>query len=64
MNHSSIASITMFNENGSDVGIRDQAFRDPSFLHSDWHIAFRDRGVRWVPAHVDPYQPTICRRKA
>ncbi|MBB6637453.1 cache domain-containing sensor histidine kinase [Cohnella thailandensis] len=57
LNHSSISSITLFNEQGSAVGIRDQSFRDPSFLQSPWYINFKEKEIRWVPAHQDAYQP-------
>jgi len=63
LNHSSISSITLFNENGTAVGIRDQAFNDdPSFLGSSWYTTFRSEGVRWVPAHLDPYQPNYLEK--
>lgn len=57
LNHSSISSITLFNKNGTAVGIRDQSFRDPSFLQTVWYRDFLRQGTRWVPAHLDPYQP-------
>lgn len=58
LNHSSISSIALFNDNGSAVGIRDQVFRDPSFLQASWYKTFKEQGIRWVPAHEDPYQPS------
>lgn len=57
LNHSSISSITVFNKNGTAVGIRDQSFRDPSFLQTVWYRDFMRQGTRWVTAHLDPYQP-------
>lgn len=57
LNHSSISSITIFNKNGTAVGIRDQSFRDPSFLQTVWYRDFMRQGTRWVTAHLDPYQP-------
>ncbi|MFC3801863.1 sensor histidine kinase [Cohnella sp. GCM10012308] len=57
LNHSSISSITIFNKNGTAVGIRDQSFRDPSFLQTVWYRDFMGQGTRWVTAHLDPYQP-------
>jgi len=63
LNHSSISSITLFNENGTAVGIRDKAFNDdPSFLNGDWYTTFKRDGVRWVPAHLDPYQPNYLEK--
>jgi len=63
LNHSSISSITLFNENGTAVGIRDQAFiDDPSFLSGSWYTNFKRDGVRWVPAHLDPYQPNYLEK--
>jgi two-component system sensor histidine kinase YesM len=62
LNHSSISSITLFNENGTAVGIRDQAFNDdPSFLNSSWFETFKQEDVRWVPAHLDSYQPNYLK---
>lgn len=57
LNHSSVSSITLFNDNGTAVGIRDQVFHDPSFLESSWYTTFKREGVRFVPAHYDLYQP-------
>lgn len=57
LNHSSVTSITLFNDNGTAVGIRDQVFNDPAFLESPWYTTFKREGVRFVPAHYDLYQP-------
>ncbi|QJD87129.1 sensor histidine kinase [Cohnella herbarum] len=64
LNHSSISSITLFNENGTAVGIRDQVFNDPSFLNSDWYKTFEREEVRWVPAHIDLYQPNYLKKES
>ncbi|QMV43192.1 cache domain-containing protein [Cohnella cholangitidis] len=64
LNHSSISSITLFNENGTAVGIRDQVFDDPAFLASDWYATFKRDEIRWVPAHVDPYQPNYLQKES
>src|SRR4051794_20896265 len=57
LNHSSISSITLFDENGVAVGIRDQNFQDSLFLQSEWYQAFMTSGKRWVSSHYDLYQP-------
>ncbi|MCD9023762.1 sensor histidine kinase [Cohnella silvisoli] len=57
LNHSSISSITLFNDNGTAVGIRDNVFNDPAFLDNPWYKTFKQEGIRWVPAHMDAYQP-------
>lgn len=61
LNHSSVSSIAVFDDNGLGVGIRDQIFQDSSFLQSEWYRAFQGEGRRWVPAHYDPYQPSYLK---
>ncbi|MFD0671399.1 sensor histidine kinase [Cohnella sp. GCM10027633] len=55
INHSTISSITLFNKNGTAVGIYN--FHDPAFLESSWYENFMRSDIRWVPSHLDPYQP-------
>lgn len=64
LNHSVVTSITIFDEHGTAVGIRDQVFRDPSYLESEWYQAFIQEERRWVLAHQDPYQPTYLQDKS
>jgi len=61
LNHSAISSITIFDDVGTAVGIRDQTFRDPAYLQSDWYLSFKRDGIRWAPAHLDPYQPSYLK---
>jgi two-component system sensor histidine kinase YesM len=64
LNHSSIPSITMFNDNGTAVGIRDQVFTEPAFLENHWYMTFKNEGIRWVPAHIDVYQPSYLQKES
>ncbi len=57
LNNTVISSIAIFDHEGQAVGIRDQVFRDPAYLDSQWYRQFVEDDRRWVSTHLDPYQP-------
>lgn len=63
LNNSVVSSISVFNQDGLAVGIRDQIFRDPTYLNSEWYRRYVEEDRRWVSTHWDPYQPEYLQQE-
>jgi two-component system sensor histidine kinase YesM len=61
LNHSTVSSVSVFNENGKIIGIQDQGFMDPAFIQNDWYLRFKNGDHRWSAAHLDIYQPNYLK---
>ncbi|SFD72533.1 two-component system, sensor histidine kinase YesM [Paenibacillus catalpae] len=54
-NYSIVSSVFIYREDGLRIGMNNEVAFDPSFKEEAWYRDFKERSVRWVPAHLDPY---------
>ncbi|MBB3111607.1 two-component system sensor histidine kinase YesM [Paenibacillus phyllosphaerae] len=54
-NYSIVSSVFIYREDGLRIGMNNEVAFDPSFKEEAWYQDFKERSVRWVPAHLDPY---------
>ncbi|MFB5760763.1 sensor histidine kinase [Paenibacillus medicaginis] len=54
-NYSIISSVFLYRDDGLRIGMNNEVINDSSFKEEAWYRDFKERSIRWVPAHLDRY---------